>query len=54
MVKKLTLLKLITCTENSLPVNKLADMINRPNAKWIAPRGTALESFIKVSKVHIF
>ena len=35
-------------TENSLPVNKLADMINRPNAKWIAPRGTALESFIKV------
>ena len=35
-------------------MNKLADMINRPNAKWIAPRGTALESFIKVnkSKVH--
>ena len=47
-MKELTLLKLITCTENSLPVNKLADMINRPNAKWIAPRGTALESFIKV------
>ena len=51
MVKELTFRKLITCIENSLPVNKLADMINRPNAKWIAPRGTALESFIKVYNV---
>ena len=45
---KLTFRKLLIFTENSLPVNKLADMINRPNAKWIAPKGTALESFIKV------
>ena len=38
----------MSSTENFLPVNNLKDMASRPNAKWIAPRGTALESFIKV------
>ena len=38
----------MSSTDNSLPVNDLEDMAQRPNAKWITPRGTALESFIKV------